>query len=256
MNKEFNDFAKLPFLKKLSQRIEETACNLPEEIISEGLESIIFEISNVFNDNIKDSLFKDYILASGQTYDSIELIKINKGIDINIVHFSSLVFDVELGKNQNKITKFKTNLSEINFQKYVSGITLEYIVESEKMGFKTNHLDYVTMFFLSHDSTNNGFSYFPEFENPPINQVQQKINEMAIVYNAMLNNNVGDQFMDIFLKNKKLNPEYIDMFQLLYDVKAEGIFNENFMIDINKEIFNLKNEIKNLQRLNKSQVTF
>lgn len=111
------------------------------------------------------------------------------------------------------------------------------------------------MFFLSYDSASNGHCYTPAFGDFPIPQVQEKINEMEKIYKLMLNTNAGEQFMNVFLKNKSPSPEYIEMFQLLHYVKTENIFEEKFMIDIDKEFINLKNEIKKLQRLNKSHIT-
>lgn len=255
MNKEFNDFAKLPFLKTLNKKIEKIAKNLPKEIISEDLESIIWEILKIFNESTKDTIFNDYTLELSRNFDDIDLIKINQEIDINVVNFSHFTFNVELEKKQNKIINFKTILSEINFKKYVSEVNIDYIIEPDNFGFITNHLDYTTVFFLSYDSASNGHCYTPAFGDFPITPVQEKINEMAKIYKLMLNTNAGDQFMNVFLKNKPSSPEYIEMFQLLHDVKTENIFEEKFMIDIDKEFINLKNEIKKLQRLSKSHIT-
>lgn len=255
MNKEFNDFSKIPFLNTLNKKIEKIAKKLPKEIISEDLESIIWEILSRFNESTKDTIFKDYALDLSSNCDDIDLIKINQEIDINVVNFSHLTFNVELEKKQNKIINFKTILSEINFKKYVSEVNIDYIIAPDNFGFITNHLDYTTAFFLSYDSTSNGHINTPIFCISPSTPVQENITEMAKIYKLMLNNHAGDQFMNVFLRNKSSSLECIEMFQLLHDVKTENIFEEKFMIDIDKELINLKNDIIKLQRLNKSHIT-
>lgn len=257
MKKEFNDFAKLPVLEILNKKIEDIAKILSEDTVLGGLDSITGEIIKKFNDNRKNTIFKDYALKNGEQYDTIELIKIYSKDDVNVVHFNNLIFDIALENDKYKITDFKLTLSEITFSKYIAeeNISLDYIIEEEKIGFTINNSELFSMFFLTHNSTGNGFSNVEESSFRKQDKVQEKIKLVAKTYQSMINNNIANQFMDIFLHQKTVTPEYIEMLELLHDIKVKDIFNENYMINIDLSLENLKKEFKHLTPIAKSQIT-
>lgn len=265
MNKEFKnfkDFSELIILEVLNKKIDDIAKSLPEETVSDSLDTIITEIVKKFNADSKNTVFKDYVLKNGQQYDTIEIIKIDNKKDINITHFSNLVFDLDFEIDKDRITSFELILSEITFSKHISeeDVSINYIMEDIKRGFIINKSDFSSMFFLNHDSNSNGFVNIIDSvrdSNNVVgsNSIQEKIKAIATTYQEMMNNNIGNLFMDIFLHVPQLTPEYIEMLELLHDLKVKSIFNENYMINIDQEFEKLKKEFKSLSTIRKNQKT-
>lgn len=257
MKKEFKEFSNLPVLDILNKKIKDIAKSLSQDVVLSGLDSITAEIIKKFNEHRKHTIFNDYALKNGQQYDTIELVKIDSKKDINVPHFTNLVFDIELENDKYEIIDFNLTLSEITFSKYIAeeNVSLDYIIEEEKIGFTINNSQLFSMFFLTHNSTGNGFSNVEESASKKNDPIQEKIKLVAETYQLMINNNIGNQFMDIFLHQKTVTPEYIEMLELLHDIKVKDIFNENYMINIDQAFEKLKKEFKNLTPIAKSQIT-